>query len=210
MPAALRVYRSERRPAAALILAPGAGAGQDSPFMTDAATALASRGLVVATFDFPYRTAGRKAPDPGRVLEAHWRASIEAATGESSFEALPLFIGGKSMGGRIASQVAAAGDLPIAGLVFLGYPLHPPGKPSQRRDRHLPSIHRRMLFVQGTRDPFGTAAEIRELIPRLDDRTRLLDIEGGDHSFKVPARSGRTYAGVLTGIFDAVVAWITA
>lgn len=176
--------------------------------MSGASAALASRGIAVATFDFPYMKAGRKAPDPGPVLEAAWREAVAAAGGEQAFHGLPLFIGGKSMGGRIASQAAAAGGLPIAGLVFLGYPLHPPGKPSQRRDRHLPAVQHPMFFVQGSRDPFGTAAEIRDLVAPLGDRATLLEIEGGDHSFKVPARSRQTSAGVLTEILDAVAAWI--
>ena len=107
----------------------------------------------------------------------------------------PLFIGGKSMGGRIASQAAAASALPIAGLVYLGYPLHPPGKPDQPRDRHLPDIKSPMLFVQGTRDAFGTSDEIRALLPRLNAGTVLHEIVGGDHSFKVPARAGRHAGG---------------
>src|SRR5690348_166046 len=125
---------------AALILAHGAGAGQRSGFMVAASRALAQRGILTATFDFPYMAAGRKVPDRAPVLEDAWRATIANARERADFDGLPLFIGGKSMGGRIASQAAAAGPLPIAGLVFLGYPLHPPGKLDQRRDAHLPSI----------------------------------------------------------------------
>lgn len=113
------------------------------------------------------------------------------------------------MGGRIASQSAAAGALPIAGLVYLGYPLHPPGKPQQRRDAHLPSIAAPMLFVQGTRDPFGTAAEIRELLPRLR-QAELYEVAGADHSFKVPAKSGTPQATVFQNIYDRVAEFIRA
>ncbi|HET7187009.1 MAG TPA: alpha/beta family hydrolase, partial [Gemmatimonadaceae bacterium] len=143
----LKVYSSEQ-PVAALVLAHGAGAGQMSRFMVRAAQELASRRLTTATFDFPYITSGRKVPDRAPVLEGAWRAAIDSARGR--FGDLPLFIGGKSMGGRMASHVAAQGEIgPLAGVVFLGYPLHPPGRPEQRRDTHLPAIAAPMLFVQG-------------------------------------------------------------
>jgi predicted alpha/beta-hydrolase family hydrolase len=205
----LKVYRSAHAPRAGLVLAHGAGAGHLSSFMVNTAAALAGRDMTVATFDFPYMAARKKVPDRGPVLEEAWRAAISAAAADASFAALPLFIGGKSMGGRIASQAAAAGGLPIAGLVFLGYPLHPPGKPAQRRDRHLPSISVPMLFVQGTRDAFGTAEEIRGLLPSLHAPATLHVVEDGDHSFKVPARTGRA-SDVLNGIYDAVARWIAA
>ena len=154
----LTVYPGDRA-AAGLVLAHGAGAGQQSRFMVEAAQAFASRGITTATFDFPYVTEGRKVPDKAPVLEAAWRAAMAAARAHQAFEGRPLFIGGKSMGGRIASHVAAQdqGQSELQGLVFLGYPLHPPGRPEQRRDKHLPSIQEPMLFVQGTRDLFGTA-----------------------------------------------------
>ena len=130
--------------------------------MVRVATGLAERGLSTATFDFAYIAAGRKVPDRAPALESAWRDAM--ATGRSRFGGLPLYIGGKSMGGRIASHVAAqAGAGPLAGLVFLGYPLHPPGRPEQRRDAHLPAIAEPMLFVQGSRDAFGSGTEIREL-----------------------------------------------
>lgn len=172
--------------------------------MVATARALATRGLVVATFDFPYMAGGRSVPDKGPVLEESWRTAIAEAASRTELSGLPLFIGGKSMGGRIASQAAAAGSLPIAGLVFLGYPLHPPGKPEQRRDAHLPSITVPMLFVQGSRDAFGTAREIRDLLPRLNRATVLHEIEGGDHSFKVPARGGRSQSAVLDDIYQTI------
>ena len=203
---AWRVYRSDS-PAAGLVLAHGAGGGQGTPFMVRAATGLASRGVVTATFDFPYIAAGRHVPDRPEVLERAWRAAVEAARAE--FPAVPLFIGGKSMGGRIASHIAAQGCDGLAGLVFLGYPLHPPGKPEQRRDVHLPGIREPLLFVQGTRDAFGTVAEIRELLPRLHDAT-VHEVAGGDHSFKVSGRGAPKPDAVLGGILDAVVVWMGA
>ncbi len=202
------VYPSD--PAVAgLVLAPGAGGGQQSRFMVETARALAARGIAVATFDFPYTTQGRSVPDKGPVLEAHWRVVIDEARRHARFAGLPLFIGGKSMGGRIASQVAAQHVDGIAGLVYLGYPLHPPGNADQRRDRHLPDITEPMLFVQGTRDQFGTAADIRELLPRLNPRTTLFEVLDGDHSFKVRVSvAGRKQNAVLTEIFDTVARFI--
>lgn len=191
-------------PRAAVVLAHGAGAGQASPFMVTTARGFAARGISAATFDFPYIAARRRVPDPAAVLEQHWREMIDAA--RDVFGELALFIGGKSMGGRIASQVAARGDCgPLAGLVFLGYPLHPPGKPQQRRDAHLPSIAEPMLFVQGTRDTFGTAAEIQELLPRLRSAT-LHEVIDGDHSLKV--RKATTAGAVLDQVLDVAAGWM--
>ena len=201
----LSVYPSDRA-AAGLVLAHGAGAGQHSRFMVDAAQALAGRGITTATFDFPYITDGRNVPDKPPVLEASWRAGIAAARSHDAFAGLPLFIGGKSMGGRIASHVAAQdeGHWGLAGLVFLGYPLHPPGRPEKRRDAHLPAIREPMLFVQGTRDLFGTAAEIRTLLPALH-RAELFEVADGDHSFKIRVKmTGKRQEAVLSEIFDAV------
>jgi predicted alpha/beta-hydrolase family hydrolase len=143
-------------------------------------------------------------PDRAPVLERAWRDAIERARTELG--PLPLVIGGKSMGGRIASHVASqggAGDL--GGLIFFGYPLHPPGKADQRRDAHLPAIREPMLFVQGAADPFGTTDEIRELLPKLQ-RATLHEVPGGDHSFKVPKRVGSPEA-VMAAVMDAAVSW---
>lgn len=192
---------STASPKAALVLAHGAGAGQKSPFMVRFARGMALRDINAATFDFPYIVAGKKVPDRAPVLEASWRGALDAAHAE--FKGLRLVIGGKSMGGRMASHIAAQGVETVAGLVFLGYPLHPPGKPNQRRDVHLPAIRERMLFVQGTRDPFGAAEDIRALLPSLQ-HAELHEVAGGDHSFKVPGRNNDP----LEGIMDAVAAWI--
>lgn len=168
-----------------LVLAHGAGAGHDHPWMRRVAERLAERGVRVVTFDFPYRAEGRKVPDPGPVLEqAYAEVWRNVATGGGR-----TFAGGKSMGGRIASQAAAGGLFapPAAGLVFFGYPLHPPGKPDQRRDRHLPSIVVPMLFLHGTRDPFGSPDEMRALVDRLP-AARLELVDAGDHSLVTPKR----------------------
>lgn len=200
----LKVYSSDQ-PVAALVLAHGAGAGQMSRFMVRAAQELASRRITTATFDFPYVTAGRKVPDRAPVLEGAWREAIDAARGR--FGDLPLVIGGKSMGGRMASHVASQGGIgDVAGVVFLGYPLHPPGKPGQRRDAHLPAIAEPMLFIQGSRDTFGTAAEIAALLPSLQ-RATLHEIAGGDHSFNVPG--GKTkQEPAFQEVVNTVAAWV--
>jgi uncharacterized protein len=195
----LRVYSSDSARAAA-VMAPGAGAGQTSAFLVRAARGLAARGLSCATFDFDYMAAGKRVPDKAPVLEARWRAAIDSA--REAFSELPLFIGGKSMGGRIASQVAAQDTRGLAGLFFLGYPLHPPGRVEQRRDAHLPAIASPMLFVQGSRDAFGTSEEIRALVPRLRHAT-LHEVPNADHSFKV----GRGAADPVDGILDVISAW---
>jgi predicted alpha/beta-hydrolase family hydrolase len=200
----LKVYSSEK-PLAALVLAHGAGAGQLSSFMIEAGKGFAARAVATATFDFPYIAAGRKVPDRTPVLEAAWREAIDAA--RARFGELPLYIGGKSMGGRIASHVAAQGNAgQIRGLILLGYPLHPPGRPEQRRDAHLPQIAEPMLFVQGERDAFGGADEMRALMPRLQ-RATLHEIPGGDHSFRVPGGKARQEP-VFLAILDTCVAWI--
>jgi hypothetical protein len=192
-------------PVAAMVVAHGAGAGQASPFMVRTASGLARRGVSAATFDFAYMAAGRRAPDRTDALERRWTDAIAEA--RQAFAGLPLFIGGKSMGGRIATHVAARDGDGIAGVVLLGYPLHPPGKPEQRRDAHLPSVQAPMLFVQGTRDAFGTADEIRTLLPRLQ-RATLHEVQGGDHSFKVSGRGAPKPDAVLDGVLDAVRSWI--
>ncbi len=193
------------KPVCALVLAHGAGAGQTSPFMVQAARGFAARGVSTATFDFPYIAAGRKVPDRAPVLEQAWREAIDQARALAG--GLPLFIGGKSMGGRIATHVAAQGGAGrLHGVVCLGYPLHPPGRPEQRRDAHLPAVAEPLLFIQGTRDSFGTASEIEALLPRLQ-RATLHTIAGGDHSFKVPG--GKTaQERIFTGILETVVDWM--
>jgi len=204
----LSVYRSDRA-IAGLVLGHGAGAGQHSGFMVEAGRQLSARAIVVATFDFPYVAAGRKSPDKAPVLEQAWRGAIAEARADEAFRSLPLFIGGKSMGGRIASHVAAQGVEGVSGLVFLGYPLHPPGRPQQRRDTHLPAIAQPMLFVQGSRDEFGTAGEIRELLPRLNPHAQLFEVADGDHSFKVRVKiTGKKQDAVFTEIFDRVETFI--
>lgn len=201
------VYRAPQpRPAGALVLAHGAGAGQRHPFMTRYAQAIAARGVDVVTFDFPYVAEGRRLPDRAPVLEDCYRTVIAQVRVDVPGAARGLAIGGKSMGGRIATHVATDAALPIDGIVLLGYPLHPPNRPGVRRDVHLPLVRRPMLFVQGTRDPFASVEEIRDLVARLPAATLHL-VDGGDHSFKVPRR-GTTEASVDVAVQQAVGDWL--
>jgi uncharacterized protein len=193
-----------------LILGHGAGAGQLHPFMQLFASGLAERGLDALTFNFQYMEQGRRAPDPKAKLEACYRAVIEAARNHKKLKGNRLVIGGKSMGGRIASQVAATAPdtQEIAGLVFLGYPLHPPGKPDQLRDAHLAQIKAPMLFVQGSRDAFGTPEELRATIKKHRLPATLHIVEGGDHSLKVPKTSSTSQSEVYTLTLDGVTSWL--
>ncbi len=196
---------------AALILGHGAGAGQHSPFMTGFAHALAALGADVITFNFLYTERKRKLPDRAPVLESCYRAVIRDIVAQVGSARQALFIGGKSMGGRIATQVAAADPaLPLSGLVLLGYPLHPPGKPDRLRDAHLPGVGRPMLFVQGTRDGFGTPAELAPILARLAPSPVVHEVDGGDHSFKVGGRDRARQTAVYDGIQRAIVEWMRA
>ena len=168
-------YKAEL-PIATLVLAHGAGAGQTHPFMVAFAEALAARGIDVVTFDFLYVAAGRRAPDRPPALEACWRAAL--ALGAAEWSGRVPFIGGKSMGGRIASHLAAAGDA-AAGLVCLGYPLHPPKQPDKLRVAHLPQITMPTLILQGRRDEFGAPDELR---PHFLAHVQIVPLPGG-HSF---------------------------
>jgi uncharacterized protein len=191
---------------AALILAHGAGAPQTHPWMVRMAGVLASRGLEVFTFNFLYTESRRRVPDKNDVLEATWRAAATAVRAQSEIARRKLLIGGKSMGGRIASQVAAAPAMgELAGLVLLGYPLHPPGRPDKLRTAHLPQVMAPMLFVQGSRDTFGTPAELEPVLAPLAARgTRLLAIEGGDHSLVPLKSSGVDLEQVMARVADEV------
>jgi predicted alpha/beta-hydrolase family hydrolase len=196
-----------------LILGHGAGADQTSGFMVHFATALAARGIDTVTFDFLYTEQGRRLPDRNDKLESCWRAVIAAVNkapqaGKGRAAAGRLVIGGKSMGGRIASQIAAAGEEGVAGLVFLGYPLHPPGRPDKLRSEHLGRIRAPMLFVQGSRDAFGTPDELRAALAGARTHGDLFVVEGGDHSFKVPKRGAPPQDEVYESILDEIVRWL--
>jgi uncharacterized protein len=192
---------------ATLVLAHGAGTGQHSSFMVGFAGALAALGIDIVTFNFPYIEQRRKVPDRAPVLEACYREVIETVRREVASAQSRLFIGGKSMGGRIATQVAAADpDRPIAGLVLLGYPLHPPGRPDNRRDAHLPDVKRPVLFVQGSRDTFGSREEMTPVAAAMAPPAALHFVEGGDHSFKVSKAEDQ--AGVYAVVQRAIADWM--
>lgn len=193
------------RARATLVLAHGAGAGQSHPFMVLYATELSRRGVDVVTFDFPYMEDGRRLPDRAPVLEACWRAVIARVRPKARGS---FFIGGKSMGGRIASHVAAADASGLSGLVFLGYPLHPPGNASKLRSEHLGDVAAPMLFCQGTRDAFGTPDELGPIAKSIHRGTEVLVVDGGDHSFAVPKRGGVPQTDVHARVHDAIVAWM--
>jgi predicted alpha/beta-hydrolase family hydrolase len=207
----------QNRAGMTLILGHGAGGNQLSPFMRLFASGLAERGIDVLTFNFVYMEQGRHVPDKNDKLEDCYRTIIESAKQHKKLKGNLLAIGGKSMGGRIASQVAAeTSDAPsdgrptaeIAGVVLLGYPLHPPGRPDKLRDAHLKHIRAPMLFIQGSRDAFGTADELRATIKQHHLAARLHVIEGGDHSFKVPKSLGVPQEKVYEGIMEDIALWL--
>jgi predicted alpha/beta-hydrolase family hydrolase len=204
------LYSAARRDRARItvLLGHGAGANQLSGFMRMFANGLAARGFDAMTFNFLYSERGRRIPDPKAKLESCYRAVIEAARGHKRLKANRLVIGGKSMGGRIASQVAAAGADDIAALVFLGYPLHPPGKPEQLRAEHLQNIRAPILFVQGSRDAFGTPDELRTVIKKFRLPATLYQVEGGDHSLKVPKSAPVPQQQVYEEVMDETVRWL--
>lgn len=171
-----------RKSVATLAVAHGAGAGMDHPFMAGFCRAIGEAGVATLRFNFPYIENGRRSPDPEGVLRETWLAAFEDAIGRSGARA--VLVGGKSLGGRIASMCVADG-MPAAGLVFLGYPLHPPGKTDRLRAEHLERITVPMLFLQGTRDPFAQPELLADVVSRLGDRATLESIEGADHSFRV-------------------------
>jgi hypothetical protein len=205
-----RLYSGRERSGATLVLGHGAGAGQSSDFMTGFATGLARRDIDVVTFNFLYTELGRRAPDTNEKLESVYVAAIRAARERKKLSENMLFIGGKSLGGRIASQVAAAGVEGLAGLVYLGYPLHPPGKPEKQRVEHLGLIRAPMLFVQGSRDPFGTPDELRMVINARGLKADIHIIENGDHSFSVTKSSPVSQEEVLEAARDQIARWIVA
>lgn len=183
----------------------GAGGTRQTPFLLRLAEALAAGGHSAVLVNFPYAESRRRVPDTKALLEATVLAAAQFA--RSELGARWLVLGGKSMGGRIVSQAVAKG-LAADGLLFLGYPLHPPGRPDALRDEHLPAITAPMLFVQGTRDAFARWDLLEATLAKLGDRARLMKIEDGDHSFAVRKKSGLTAGGVEQSIFDGIASWL--
>jgi predicted alpha/beta-hydrolase family hydrolase len=191
------------------VLAHGAGAGMRHPFLETIAQRLAERGIATLRYQFPYMEQRARRPDPPAVAEAAVRAAVEEAARVAP--GLPLVAGGKSFGGRMTSSAQANAPLPgVVGLVFLGFPLHPPGRTGITRAEHLDRVAVPMLFLQGTRDEFADLTLLRQVVTRVGKRATLHLIEGGDHSFKLLKRSGRTEADVMGELVGAANHWANA
>jgi predicted alpha/beta-hydrolase family hydrolase len=179
----------------------------DHPFMVDVARKLALRGVATLRYQFPYMERGARRPDPPQVAQATVRAAVAAALG--LLPELPLIAGGKSFGGRMTSQTQAKASLQgVSGLVFLGFPLHPAGRPSQDRAEHLFDVQIPMLFLQGTRDALASLDQLEPLCKKLGRLATLKLFADADHSFHVPVRTGRKDAQVLGDVVDAFAAWL--
>src|SRR5690242_20838235 len=188
------------------VLAHGAGAGMRHPFLETISQRLAERGVATLRYQFPYMERRASRPDPPAVAAATVRAAVAEAA--RAAPGLPLVAGGKSFGGRMTSTAQAEAPLPsVRGLVFLGFPLHPPGRPDDKRAEHLDQVQIPMLFLQGDRDDFADIKLLRPVIKRLGKRATLHTVEGGDHSFKVSKRLGRSDADVMGELVEAVVGW---
>jgi uncharacterized protein len=202
----LQVPRNAR---ACCVLAHGAGAGMMHPFMTAIADGLFERGVATLRYQFPYMEQGGKRPDAPKLAQATVRAAVAEAS--RLVPKLPLIAGGKSFGGRMTSQAQALSPLPgVSGLAFLGFPLHAAGHPSEERAAHLFEVEIPMLFLLGTRDSLADIGLMRKLVANLGKRGTLVTVADGDHSFHVPARTGRSVADVRTEMLDAFAGWIEA
>jgi uncharacterized protein len=191
---------------ALLVMAHGAGAGMNHSFMTAISNELAAAGIATLRYNFPYMQQHRRVPDPPPVLAATVAAAVNVAA--KSHPGLPLFAGGKSMGGRMASQAAAGQFLQgVKGLIFFGFPLHPPKRPSTKRADHLKQVSVPMLFLQGTRDELADLSLLRPICGELESQVTLHIIDGADHSFHVLKRSGKTDAEVLADLARTVKSW---
>ena len=192
---------------ACYVMAHGAGAGMTHPFMTSVAAELAAHRVATLRFQFPYMERGERRTDPPKVAHAAIRAAVAQAS--RRVPALPLFAGGKSFGGRMTSQAQAIEPLSgVRGLVFVGFPLHPAGKPSIDRATHLDDVHVPMLFLQGTRDELAELSLVKGVVARIGRRATLEIFADADHSFHVPARTGRKDADVRAAIVAATLKWI--
>ena len=192
---------------ACYVLAHGAGAGMNHPFMSAVAKGLATRGIATLRYQFPYMDKGSKRPDPPKVAHAAVREAVAEAA--RRLPDVPLYAGGKSFGGRMTSQAQAIEPLAgVRGLVFLGFPLHAAGKPSDERATHLADVKVPMLFLQGTRDDLAQLDLLRPVVERLGKRATLETFEDADHSFHVPARTGRKDAEVMADLLDRLARWI--
>jgi uncharacterized protein len=197
-----------REARALLVLGHGAGAGMRHPFMESLASGLGRQGIGTLRYQFPYMESGRGRPDPPALLESTVRAAVEEAGRRSE---LPLFAGGKSLGGRMTSNAQSRQPLPgVRGLVFYGFPLHPPGRPGIQRAAHLDQVSLPLLFLQGTRDDLADLTLITDLCRHLGTRATLHVVDGGDHSFHVLKRSGRTDTQAMAELVGQTERWISA
>jgi len=201
------LLQTPRSADALLVLAHGAGAGMTHPFMAAMAGGLAERAIATLRYQFPYMERGSKRPDPPPLAQATVRAAVAAAA--QAQPELPLFAGGKSFGGRMSSQAQAKAPLSgVRGLVFVGFPLHPAGKPATDRANHLADVKVPMLFLQGTRDALAELPLLEPVCKSLGKRATLKLFTDADHSFHVPAKSGRKDADVFAELLDVIAAWI--
>jgi predicted alpha/beta-hydrolase family hydrolase len=192
---------------ACFVMAHGAGAGMTHPFMEAMAAGLAARGIASLRYQFPYMELGGRRPDPPALAQATVRAAVDKALERAP--GVPLFAGGKSFGGRMTSQAQAESPLPgVKGLVFLGFPLHPSGKPSDQRGQHLFSVKVPMLFLQGSCDRLADLSLLKPLVKRLGQGAVLKELLDADHSFHVPARSGGSNIQVRDQIAESIAAWV--
>jgi predicted alpha/beta-hydrolase family hydrolase len=206
-------FRGPKRGAdRAVLLAHGAGSDMHAPALTTVADALADARIPSLTFNFPYRSAGRRSPDRAPVLEAATREAARELAGRARVETDRVVLGGRSMGGRMCSQVVGADEdpLPALGLVLLGYPLHPPGKPDKLRVDHFARLRVPVLFVSGTRDAFATPDELKRNAARIEGRTDFHWIDTADHGFKPLKASGQSATTVLQSVATVVVDWVRA
>lgn len=203
------LLRAPDRPAACLVLAHGAGAGMRHRFLAGIAEGLAQHGVATLRFDFPYMQQGSKRPDAPKVAHAAIRAAVAEAA--RRLPGVPLFAGGKSFGGRMTSQAQAIEPLrDVRGIVFLGFPLHAPRQPATQRAAHLAQVKLPILFLQGTRDPLADLGLIRDVAAGLGERATLHVVDGGDHSFEVLVRSGRTDEEVVQELVATMAGWMGA
>lgn len=201
------LHLTPEKPEALLVLAHGAGAGMRHPFLEALAQSYAEHGIATLRYHFPYMENGRGRPDPPQILHAGVRTAV--STAGLLAKGLPIFAGGKSMGGRMTSQAQADRPLPgVRGLVFVGFPLHPVGDPGTSRADHLMQIAEPMLFLQGTRDRLALPPLLNPVLGRLGDRAHVEWLEDGDHDFKVPVRGGNTRAQTLAWLAERTATWM--
>jgi predicted alpha/beta-hydrolase family hydrolase len=191
-----------------VIIAHGAGKDMNHPLLEFFAEGLAHAGYLAMRFNFPYKEKGKKAPDPKGKLEKTWISVVEFLLNQPDLSLKRIFAAGKSMGGRIASQLIAEGRLPVEGLVLLGYPLHPPGRKEKLRDAHLSDIRIPMLYFAGTRDPLCDLTLLKSVLKKLDVDWDLDVIEGGDHSFKLLKSSGIPEEEVFSRLVNKTISWL--